>query len=198
MAPLRAWSVEARHSMPGLVACVAIGSVNGLPEKQGPTDGCAELVMRMSDGRKCDRRPAQIPDSVLLSAAKPVIIGSFIRSGPRGRVSDAVRAAPTVQLTRAVCFIEGHIMSLSVEQTSKIIADHKRAPNDTGSPEVQIALLSARIEHLSKHFADHDKDHHSRRGLLKMVNQRRSLLAYLKKADAERHKALIEKLGLRK
>ena len=89
-------------------------------------------------------------------------------------------------------------MSLSLDQTNKVIADYRRAPNDTGSPEVQVALLSARIEHLSQHFANHEKDHHSRRGLLKMVNQRRSLLAYLKKADAERHKALIEKLGLRK
>ena len=89
-------------------------------------------------------------------------------------------------------------MSLPVEQTSKIIADFGRGANDTGSPEVQVALLSARIEHLSKHFSDHDKDHHSRRGLLKMVNQRRSLLAYLKKADVERYKALIERLGLRR
>jgi small subunit ribosomal protein S15 len=89
-------------------------------------------------------------------------------------------------------------MSLSVEQTSKVIADYRRAPNDTGSPEVQVALLSARIEHLSSHFATHEKDHHSRRGLLKMVNQRRSLLGYLKKSDAERYKTLIERLGLRR
>ena len=89
-------------------------------------------------------------------------------------------------------------MSLSVDQTSKVIADYRRAPNDTGSPEVQVALLSARIEHLSKHFAEHDKDHHSRRGLLKMVNQRRSLLAYLKKSDAGRYQTLIERLGLRR
>ncbi len=89
-------------------------------------------------------------------------------------------------------------MSLTVEQTSKIIADYGHAPNDTGSPEVQVALLSARIEHLSKHFAEHDKDHHSRRGLLKMVNQRRSLLAYVKKSDVERYKKLIERLGLRR
>ncbi|MBS0591002.1 MAG: 30S ribosomal protein S15, partial [Proteobacteria bacterium] len=87
---------------------------------------------------------------------------------------------------------------LTVEQTSKIIADYGHAPNDTGSPEVQVALLSARIEHLSKHFAEHDKDHHSRRGLLKMVNQRRSLLAYVKKSDVERYKKLIERLGLRR
>jgi small subunit ribosomal protein S15 len=90
------------------------------------------------------------------------------------------------------------IMSLSLEQTNKVIADYRRAPNDTGSPEVQVALLSARIEHLSKHFADHEKDHHSRRGLLKMVNQRRRLLNYLKNADNDRYKTLIERLGIRR
>ena len=89
-------------------------------------------------------------------------------------------------------------MSLSVEQTSKVIADYRRAPNDTGSPEVQVALLSARIEHLSQHFASHEKDHHSRRGLLKMVNQRRRLLNYLKNTDADRYKTLIERLGIRR
>ena len=89
-------------------------------------------------------------------------------------------------------------MSLSTEQTGKVIADYRRAPSDTGSPEVQVALLSARIEHLSKHFAEHDKDHHSRRGLLNMVNPLRSLLAYLKKSDASRYQTLIERLGLRR
>ena len=89
-------------------------------------------------------------------------------------------------------------MSLTVEQTSKVIADYRRAPTDTGSPEVQVALLSARIEHLSKHFAEHDKDHHSRRGLLKMVNQRRRLLNYLKNTDNGRYKTLIERLGIRR
>lgn len=82
--------------------------------------------------------------------------------------------------------------------TSKIIDDFKRAPNDTGSPEVQVALLSARIEQLSEHFKSHKQDHHSRRGLLKLVNQRRSLLGYLKKKDGERYKSLIERLGLRR
>jgi small subunit ribosomal protein S15 len=91
-----------------------------------------------------------------------------------------------------------HIMSLSVEQTSKVISDYRRAANDTGSPEVQVALLSARIEHLSKHFSEHDKDHHSRRGLLKMVNQRRRLLNYLKNTDTDRYKTLIERLGIRR
>ena len=89
-------------------------------------------------------------------------------------------------------------MSLNVEQTSKIIADFGRVANDTGSPEVQVALLSARIEHLSEHFKMHKQDHHSRRGLLTMVNQRRSLLGYLKKKDAKRYQTLIERLGLRR
>ena len=82
--------------------------------------------------------------------------------------------------------------------TQKIINEHKRSENDTGSPEVQIALLTARIEQLTEHFKQHKKDHHSRRGLLQLVNRRRSLLDYLKKKDVERYKALIEKLGLRR
>lgn len=82
--------------------------------------------------------------------------------------------------------------------SQKIIEEFKRGPNDTGSTEVQVALLSARIEHLTEHFKSHKQDHHSRRGLLKMVNQRRSLLGYLKSRDVERYKALIERLGLRR
>ena len=80
----------------------------------------------------------------------------------------------------------------------EIIAKFGRNPEDTGSPEVQVALLTARINHLTEHLKEHKKDHHSRRGLLKMVGQRRGLLAYLKKVDIERYRALIEKLGLRK
>lgn len=82
--------------------------------------------------------------------------------------------------------------------TSKIIEDNKRGANDTGSPEVQVALLTARIEHLTGHFKTHKQDHHSRRGLLQMVNRRRSLLDYLHRKDADRYKALISKLGLRR
>lgn len=82
--------------------------------------------------------------------------------------------------------------------TSKIIEEHRRGENDTGSTEVQVALLSARIAHLTEHFKTHKKDHHSRRGLLKLVNQRRSLLDYLHRKDIERYKALIAKLGLRR
>ena len=87
------------------------------------------------------------------------------------------------------------IMSID---TQKVIEENKRGAADTGSPEVQVALLTARIELLTGHFKEHKKDHHSRRGLLQMVNRRRSLLDYLKKKDVERYKALIEKLGLRR
>jgi small subunit ribosomal protein S15 len=89
-------------------------------------------------------------------------------------------------------------MSLTAEQSSKIIADFGRKPNDTGSPEVQVALLSARIEHLTGHFKTHKQDHHSRRGLLKLVNQRKRLLGYLKGSDLARYQSLIERLGLRR
>ncbi len=82
--------------------------------------------------------------------------------------------------------------------TAKIINDYKRSANDTGSPEVQVALLSARIEMLTEHFKVHKQDHHSRRGLLMLVNQRRSMLGYLKSKDNDRYKTLIERLGLRR
>ena len=82
--------------------------------------------------------------------------------------------------------------------TQKVIEANARGTNDTGSPEVQVALLTARIELLTGHFKEHKKDHHSRRGLLQMVNRRRSLLDYLKRKDNERYKGLIEKLGLRR
>jgi len=81
---------------------------------------------------------------------------------------------------------------------SKIVHDYQRSAGDTGSPEVQVALLSARISSLTEHFKMHVKDHHSRRGLLRMVSRRRKLLDYLKRTDAQRYKTVIERLGLRK
>ncbi|MCK6421459.1 MAG: 30S ribosomal protein S15 [Aquabacterium sp.] len=81
---------------------------------------------------------------------------------------------------------------------AEIVKTHARAANDTGSPEVQVALLTARINELTPHFKTHLKDHHGRRGLLKMVSRRRKLLDYLKDRDADRYTALIQKLGLRK
>jgi small subunit ribosomal protein S15 len=89
-------------------------------------------------------------------------------------------------------------MSLSGQQKSRIIEDYRRDDSDTGSPEVQVALLSARINELTEHFSEHKKDHHSRRGLLKMVNQRRKLLDYLKDKDSDRYRTLISRLGLRR
>lgn len=89
-------------------------------------------------------------------------------------------------------------MSLKSEAKAKIVADYGRGEGDTGSPEVQVALLSARISELSEHFGAHKKDHHSRQGLLKMVNKRRKLLDYLKSADQDRYRELIERLGLRR
>ena len=87
---------------------------------------------------------------------------------------------------------------LAKDQKSAIIAEYGKTPNDTGSPEVQIALLTTRINELNDHLKVHATDHHSRRGLLKMVGQRRRLLAYLKEKDIERYRSLIERLGLRK
>ncbi|MEM9531250.1 MAG: 30S ribosomal protein S15 [Pseudomonadota bacterium] len=89
-------------------------------------------------------------------------------------------------------------MSLSAEKISEVVKEYQLSPGDTGSPEVQVALLSARINDLSDHFASHKKDHHSRRGLLRMVNQRRRLLAYVRNKDVERYKSLIQRLGLRR
>ncbi|MGD2081661.1 MAG: 30S ribosomal protein S15 [Chromatiales bacterium] len=89
-------------------------------------------------------------------------------------------------------------MAMSAEEKGKIIEEYKRGPSDTGSPEVQVALLTARITHLTGHFAEHKQDHHSRRGLVRMVNERRKLLDYLKRKDVERYRTLIGQLGLRR
>jgi len=89
-------------------------------------------------------------------------------------------------------------MAISTIETAKIVGDFQRAQGDTGSPEVQVALLTARINGLTGHFKANVKDHHSRRGLLTMVNQRRKLLDYLKRKNAEGYRALIGRLGLRK
>jgi small subunit ribosomal protein S15 len=89
-------------------------------------------------------------------------------------------------------------MSITAERKQEVIKEHARAKDDTGSPEVQIAILTSRIQTLTDHFKSHAKDNHSRRGLLMMVNKRRSLLDYLRKEDAQRYTDLIAKLGLRK
>ena len=87
---------------------------------------------------------------------------------------------------------------IAKEKKQAIIAEYGRTEGDTGSPEVQIAILTARIKELTEHLKDNHKDHHSRRGMLKMIGKRRGLLDYLKKTDIERYRTLIEKLGIRK
>ena len=89
-------------------------------------------------------------------------------------------------------------MSITAERRTALVSEYAQAPKDTGSPEVQIALLTERITNLTEHFKTHAKDNHSRRGLLMLVNKRRSLLDYLRRTDAERYSELIAKLGLRK
>ncbi len=89
-------------------------------------------------------------------------------------------------------------MTITPERKSKLIKEYATKKDDTGSPEVQIAILSERISNLTEHFKDHKKDNHSRRGLLKMVSQRRQLLDYVKRSDEKRYQALIDRLGLRR
>jgi small subunit ribosomal protein S15 len=89
-------------------------------------------------------------------------------------------------------------MSITAERKTALITDYAQKPGDTGSPEVQVAILSERISNLTEHFKTHAKDNHSRRGLLMLVNKRRSLLDYLKRIDFDRYAALIARLGLRK
>jgi small subunit ribosomal protein S15 len=89
-------------------------------------------------------------------------------------------------------------MAVTTADKARLVQTHQRKTGDTGSPEVQVALLTARINSLTDHFKSHVKDHHSRRGLLKMVSQRRKMLDYLKRTDADNYRKLIEQLGLRK
>ena len=89
-------------------------------------------------------------------------------------------------------------MSITTAETARLVAEYKQGENDTGSPEVQVALLTSRISTLTEHFKTHAKDHHSRRGLLALVSQRRKLLDYLKRKNADRYRSLIARLGLRK
>ena len=89
-------------------------------------------------------------------------------------------------------------MSLSAEQKQQIVSEYQLSGSDTGSPEVQIALLTARIKHLTGHFQDHKKDHHSRKGLIRLVNQRRSLLDYVRNKDVQRYRDIVQRLGLRR
>jgi small subunit ribosomal protein S15 len=98
----------------------------------------------------------------------------------------------------AAFVLEATGMAITTSQKAQILQEHQRAKADTGSPEVQVALLTARINDLTGHFKAHVKDHHSRRGLLKMVSRRRKLLDYLRRESSERYRTLLDRLGLRK
>jgi len=107
-------------------------------------------------------------------------------------------SAQFLAIGEEINFLGGFTIMISKEKKAEIIKTYGRTPDDTGSPEVQIALLTARISELTEHLKINKKDHHSRRGLLKMVGQRRNLLEYLKKKDLQAYRNLIERLGLRK
>ena len=117
-----------------------------------------------------------------------------------------VTIALTKELNKLIAYLgDGGVVTteiikemISKEKKTAIMNEFARTPGDTGSPEVQVAVLTARIKELTDHLKENPKDHHSRRGMLKMVGQRRGLLEYLKKKDIERYRTLIEKLGLRK
>jgi small subunit ribosomal protein S15 len=94
--------------------------------------------------------------------------------------------------------LEETIMAMSPQEKAQVVQDYQQAEGDTGSPEVQVALLTININKLQGHFGEHKKDHHSRRGLIRMVNQRRKLLDYLKRKNVDRYAKLIERLGLRR
>jgi small subunit ribosomal protein S15 len=103
-----------------------------------------------------------------------------------------------IPVSPEILSLKGGGTVLATERKQELIAQYKTHEGDTGSPEVQIALLSERITYLTEHFRTHKKDHHSRRGLLKIVGQRRRLLDYLKKKDVERYRTIINKLGIRR
>lgn len=122
-----------------------------------------------------------------MRASRPERLGGFFNLG-----------ASSIKLGR-YCLIESEFeMSFTAEQKAEIVGAYQRVQGDTGSPEVQVALLTARINDLTGHFKEHKKDHHSRRGLLRMVSQRRKLLDYLKGKNVDSYRSLIERLGLRK
>jgi len=133
----------------------------------------------------------------LFAETPAVKMSGYHKPGLPIRVNPIAMRRLGEQASRGSIHGEG-TMSINAESKSKVVEEFKRSENDTGSPEVQVALLTARIQHLTEHFKEHKHDHHSRRGLLKMVNQRRSLLDYLKKKEIQRYRDLIERLGLRR
>jgi small subunit ribosomal protein S15 len=127
-----------------------------------------------------------------------VIVGALATSDTGIREQDSLPAAIHRAQRAPRTVIRRRAMTMTAEQKRRIVEEHARSPADTGSPEVQVALLTERIKQLTGHFTEHKHDHHSRRGLVRMVNSRRKLLDYLKKKDVDRYRVLIQKLGLRR
>jgi small subunit ribosomal protein S15 len=169
---------EALAAFPG---CSARKDTSAAPGRRGTRQQGATVVKYSAIARRHERFPNTffehvLPASIFAITGWPVQPSPHVR-GKSPRSPD---------------------MAFANINKAEIVTAHARAQNDTGSPEVQVALLTARINELQPHFKAHVKDHHSRRGLLRMVSRRRKLLDYLKGKDADRYRALVEKLGLRK
>jgi small subunit ribosomal protein S15 len=145
--------------------------------------------------RACERVAAL---STFEAAARRLVAGRVAARAACGTIPVVVNPRHGLSSVTACPVSKENQMSVADIKKSDVVAQFARAANDTGSPEVQVALLTTRINELTVHFKSHAKDHHSRRGLLRMVSRRRKLLDYLKGKDADRYRALIEKLGLRK
>jgi small subunit ribosomal protein S15 len=140
-----------------------------------------------------------IPVESAHAACRPDIEQAIIRGSLRQAINTFINLACALSNRGCVVFYESEFdMAITVAQKAQIMTDFQRAVGDTGSSEVQVALLTARINDLTGHFKEHVKDHHSRRGLLRMVSRRRKLLDYLKLTNVDSYRALIQRLGLRK
>jgi small subunit ribosomal protein S15 len=158
-----------------------------------PTIGIVAILL-MASLRKAAKTPSCRRRGKQILAAQTV----FGYSGGSGLPASFFNVITVRWVPTLAPHVKGNIMTVENINKAAIIADNARGQNDTGSPEVQVALLTARINELNGHFKTHQKDHHSRRGLIAMVNRRKSLLSYLKSKDLNRYRDLIAKLGLRK
>jgi small subunit ribosomal protein S15 len=167
------------------------------PEGVRPADGGRSATAELAEvgrGRDPARSPGKRAKSRLL--AHPRTLWYFARSDKARTALDG--RLPSDPFAHVGGVGGGSAVSISSEHKSEVIESYRTHDTDTGSPEVQIALLTKRIEHLTEHFKVHAKDHHSRQGLLKMVGQRRRLLDYLKRKNPDRYRQIISRLGLRK
>ena len=143
--------------------------------------------------------PLPVIDVIDVIESRLLELGYFRQTVQQANIQVAFDTGKDTTLAQVITFLNLiKNMALTAEDKSAVVKEHQRSEGDTGSPEVQIALMTARIQDLTGHFKTHIHDHHSRQGLLRLVNHRRKLLSYLRKSDVERYRALIAKLGLRK